>query len=72
MSEPGIATKAPESDAMEDVDVHEEQAAPNEAESMIPKDTPAQTGASMGVSSFDARRPDGQLGLTVTGTLYHR
>lgn len=42
MAEPEVATKAPESDAMED------QPAPATA-SLIPGDTPAQAGASLGV-----------------------
>jgi hypothetical protein len=38
MSEPEIATKAPENDAVE--------------QSLVPGDTPAQTGASLGVCSL--------------------
>jgi hypothetical protein len=42
MAEPEIATKAPENDAAED-------APKTTTESLIPGDTPAQTGASLGV-----------------------
>jgi hypothetical protein len=43
MAEPEVATKAPESDAAET------QAPVTATASMIPGDTPAQTGASLGV-----------------------
>jgi hypothetical protein len=43
MAEPEVATKAPESDKIED------QAQASATASLIPGDTPAQTGASLGV-----------------------
>lgn len=43
MADPEVATKAPESDATEDVPLET-------TPSLVPGDTPAQAGASLGVS----------------------
>jgi hypothetical protein len=51
MAEPEVATKAPEIDAMED------QAQPPTTASLIPGDTPAQTGASLGVRGSSLQTP---------------
>jgi hypothetical protein len=48
MAEPEVATKAPESDAAETSTTESKQEAPA---SLVPGDTPAQSGASLGVSS---------------------
>jgi hypothetical protein len=42
MAEPAVATKAPENDAAEDIKMQT-------SESLVPGDTPAQSGASLGV-----------------------
>jgi hypothetical protein len=51
MAEPEVATKAPENDTIED------QSAPATA-SLIPGDTPAQTGASLGVCGLSEHKDD--------------
>lgn len=48
MADPEVATKAPESDMAESSTTEPKQEAPA---SLIPGDTPAQSGASLGVSS---------------------
>lgn len=50
MSEPDIATKAPENDSHEDSKAAEPEEQKAEHTSILPVDTPAQSGASMGVS----------------------
>ena len=50
MSDPEVATKAPESDALEDTKQVSQQTTTQQ--SIFPGDTPAQTGASLGVRSI--------------------
>lgn len=56
MAEPQLATKAPENDALEDIqstNTPPTAAAPTPQPSLIPGDTPAQTGASLGVRNIE-------------------
>lgn len=57
MSEPDVATKAPESDAAE---------APA---SIVPGDTPAQSGASLGVGNLELLRIRGMADLLFRSTV---
>lgn len=61
MAEPEVATKAPESDAMAD------QAQVPATTSLLSGDTPAQTGASLGVRGSSSGTFQS---LTSSGTLY--
>lgn len=48
MSDPELATRAPENDALEDEPLNDEQTDNTSSKTALPADTPAQTGASMG------------------------